>query len=255
MDIFFLLYKLLQFIIDPFTWIVFLLILVFLNSDYAKKKRFFISAVVLLFVFSNSFLFDECMRKWEVPATPNDSLKTYDIGIVLGGILSYDETLDRVQFLRGSDRLLQAIDLYKKGNIKKIVFTGGSGSVLHPDEKEGPLVERFLITLGIPKSDFLIEGESNNTRQNALYTKELLEKEGFDGSVLLITAAFHMRRSLGCFNKVGIVGEPYSVDRYSGKRKFEIEHLLLPKASTLDSFRNLIHEIVGYWVYKIVGYA
>lgn len=252
---FFILSKVLQFIIDPFIWIIILLLVSLFAYDYNTKKRTFRLALIFALFFSNTFIFGEFVRLWEMPATPYNQLKTYEAGIVLGGMTKYDAALDRIQFRRGADRLLQAIELYKKGIIKVIVFTGGSGSMLHPEEKEGVFIERYLLTLGIPKKDFFIEGESKNTRENATLTKELIEKKKLQGDFLLITSAFHMRRSLACFKKVGIEASPYCTDRYGGPRKFELEHLFLPESAVLDSFRNFIHEVVGFIIYKIVGYA
>lgn len=192
---------------------------------------------------------------WEIPATPYEDLKVYDAGIVLGGMSVYDEHMQRAQFYRGVDRLIQAVELYRRGTIKKIIFTGGSGSVLHPEMKEGNYINRYLIYMGIPQKDFLIESESNNTHENAVDTKSLLEKEKITGDFLLITSAFHMRRGLGCFNKAGITTTPYSTDRYAGPRKFEFDHLFIPNTSALNDWNNLIHEITGFITYKIIGYC
>lgn len=252
---FFILSKLLQFAINPMIWIVVLLLLAVLSRDDNFKKKCLRWALVFTLIFSNSFVFDECERAWEIPATPYKSLKKYEAGIVLGGVALYDKEYDRIQFQRGADRLFQAIELYKRGYIKKIVFTGGSGSVLHPEDKEGPWVERYLLTLGIPKQGFLIESESVNTHENAVFTKALLDKEKMKGEFLLITSGFHMRRSLACFKKEGLVTTPYSTDRYAGPRKFEFEYLLIPDASVIFKFNNLIHEIIGFITYKIVGYT
>lgn len=255
-SMFFILSKLLQFLIDPFVWIFVLLLISFFARDYDLKRRAIRWTVILTIFFSNSFIFSEFSRAWETPATHYDSLKVYDAGIVLGGMLTYDKEYDRIQFNRGTDRLLQAIELYKKGIIKKVVFTGGSGSISHPEIKEGPLVERYLLTLGIPREAFLIEGESNNTHENAVFTKALLDEKKLEGEFLLITAAFHMRRGSACFEKVGIKTAPYSADRYvSQYRNFTFDHLFMPHVTTIDNFRNLIHEIVGFVVYKVVGYA
>ncbi len=252
---FFLFSKLLQFVITPLLWIVVLLFFSLLTKDDKFKKKCLRLAFGLLLFFSNAFIFDECARAWEIPATPYKSLKKYDAGIVLGGMMRYDKKFDRLQFYRGADRLLQAIELYKRGIIKKIIFSGGSGSVLHPENKEGFLVERYLLTLGVPKKDFLIENESKNTHENATFTKALLDKENLKGNFLLITSAFHMRRSIDCFKKAGLVAEPYSTDRYAGPRSFEFDHLLIPDVSAIYDFSNLVHEIVGFITYKIVGYA
>ena len=108
-----------------------------------------IIATCLFFFFTNSFILEEVNRLWETPATHYKDLKTYDAGIVLGGMLDYDMTFDRIQFQRGADRLFQAIELYKRGDIKKIFFVGGSGSIEFAGMREGMFVRRYLLTLGI----------------------------------------------------------------------------------------------------------
>ncbi len=252
---FFILSKILAFIITPLIWIIFLMIIgLYTKNDELRKKCFRWSLVITL-LFSNAFLFDEVSRAWEIPAKPYSELKVYDAGIVLGGMIVYDPAMARLQFYRGTDRLLQAVELYKLGVIKKIVFTGGSGSILHPELKEGNYVKRYLLTLGIPENDILIEKESQNTRENALFTKALIEKKKLSGEFLLITSGFHMRRSLGCFEVAGMVTEPYSTDRYAGPRKFEFDHMFIPNLSIMNDWNNLIHELVGYFTYKLMGYA
>jgi len=253
--VFFIFSKILAFVITPLVWIVTLLLFAVFSKDEKRKKKCLRWGLALTLVFSNPFIFDEAVRAWEIPATAYADVKPHDVGIVLGGMSSYDPQLGRAQFYRGVDRLIQGVDLYRKGLIKKIVFTGGSGSILHPELKEGNYINRYLLEMGVPKEDFLVESESQNTRENALYTKQLLEKEKIDGSYLLITSGFHMRRSIGCFNKAGMTVDHYSTDRYAGPRKFEFDHLFIPNISALNDWNNLIHEIVGFITYKIAGYA
>ena len=252
---FFALSKLLGFLITPLVWIIVLLFYSLLSKYPNRKKKCLRWALGLTLLFSNSFLFDECSRLWEIPATRFENLKSYDAGILLGGMSVYDEGLDRAQFFRGVDRLIQTVELYKRGRIKKIIFTGGSGRLLHPEMKEGNYIKRYLLYMGIPESDFIIESESQNTRENALFTKVLMDKENIKGNFVLITSAFHMRRSLACFNKVGIAVDTYSTDRYAGPRKYEFDHLFIPNVSIMEAWETLIHEFVGFVTYKIAGYA
>jgi uncharacterized SAM-binding protein YcdF (DUF218 family) len=252
---FFILSKILAFIITPLLWIVTLLLFTFFSKDERKKRRFLLTAICIILLFSNGFIFNTAMNLWEVPATPYSELGTYEAGIVLGGMSVNDETLGRPQFFRGVDRLIQAIDLYKRGVIKKIVFTSGSGRVLHPEMKEALYLKDYILKMGVNENDLLIESESNNTHENAAFTKVLLQKEKLNGKFLLITSAFHMKRSLGCFNKEGIIVQPYSTDRYSGPVKFEFDHFFIPDISALSGWTGLIHEIVGYITYKIKGYS
>ncbi len=253
---FFILSKLLAFLITPIIWIIGLLLYSLFSKNQKRKRKTLIIAVVLLFFFSNSFLFDEVMRCWEIPATKDSDLsQTYDAGIVLGGIIAFDQAKDRLQFNRRNDRLIQAILLYKKGIIRKIFFTGGSGSIEHPEIKEGPLVKKYLLDIGIPERDIIIESESNNTHENAVFSKPLIEKNFANGKFLLITSSFHMRRSTGCFRKSGIDVTPYSTDRYSGPRKFVFDHLFIPRSETLFNWDSLVHEMVGFLTYRMFGYS
>lgn len=251
---FFILSKILAFLITPLVWIVGLMIYSLFTKNESRKKKSFVWALGLLLFFTNPFILDEFMRLWEVPAKRYEEIdKVYDAAIVLGGIMNYDEDFERLQFYRSNDRLMQAIELYQKGLVKKIVFTGGSGSINEPDKKEGPLVKRFLLMLGLPEQDLIFENESRNTRENALFLKPVLEKE-VPGEYLLVTSGFHMRRALGCFRAVGIDPVPYSTDRYSGPRKFDLDHLLVPHSDVMSAWNTLIHEWVGYIVYRVSGY-
>jgi uncharacterized SAM-binding protein YcdF (DUF218 family) len=251
---FFYLSKLLTFLLLPITWLFALLIFVLLTRNPLFKRRALITFAIALYVFCNGFLASEFMRAWEVPAVADETLGTYDAGIVLSGMMSYDVKLKKNQFMHGVDRLLQAIQLYKKGKIRKIVFTGGSGSLTYPDMKEGIYVREFLLQLGIPQEDFFIESESNNTHENATFTKPILDKEFPNGKFLLITSAYHMRRSIGCFKKAGITVTPYSTDRYAGERKMAFDFFFIPNVDALDVWQAAIHEMSGYMIYKVAGY-
>ena len=49
--------------------------------------------------------------------------------------------------------------------------------------------------------------------------------------------------------------EPYITNRSSGLRRFTFDHLFIPNPGTLFSLELLIHEWMGYLVYKLKGYA
>lgn len=252
---FFILSKILAFLITPMVWIISCFIYAYFTKNELRKKKFFKIGLILMLLFSNSFILDEAVRVWEIPATEFEDVKACEYGIVLGGMSVYDKHMDRAQFYRGVDRLIQTVELYRLKKIKKIIFTGGSGRILHPDMKEGNYVKRYMLYMGIPQKDFIIESESNNTHENALFTKKIIDEKKLKGDFLLITSAFHMRRSIGCFKKANISVVPYSTDRFGGPRKFEFDHLFIPNVSSLNDWTMLIHEWVGYVVYKIKGYC
>ena len=254
---FFYVSKIIAFLFTPIVWIFALLLFALLSKNPKRKRKSLIWAFALFYFFSNSFILEEVNRLWEVPAMQYKDLKTYDAGIVLGGMLEYDIQFDRIKFHAGADRLFQAVELYKTGSIKKIFFVGGSGSIEFAHLKEGMFVRRYLLTLGIPEKDIWIEKESRNTWENAVNAHELLAQKGYTGGkFLLITSGRHMRRSLACFKILEIDVAPYSVDRDANPvRRFTFDHLLIPEAETLFKWEALFHEWIGMIAYKIKGYA
>lgn len=257
---FFLLSKLLHFLVSPFTWILALLIWGLLTKDPLRRKKLLRWTLVLFLFFSNGFVLDEFMRAWEVPAYHDAQLEVHDVAVVLGGVSTYDGKIDRIQMQHGCDRLIQAIRLWKQGKVKRILFTGGSGSILHQNIKEGELIARMMQHLGVPDSVVMIENISKNTHENAVETRKLLDSSNpgwhdLDMKILLVTSASHMNRAVACFKMEGMSVTPYSVDRNAGERKWEFDHMFIPNVHTLSSWEKLMHEWVGMVVYTILGYA
>jgi len=254
---FFYLSKFLSFVISPMVWIVAMLLFSLFLKNEKRAKKLRVAAVLMLLICSNSFLVDECFRKWE-PVTPDHDLMDtkYEGAIVLGGIGEVDLRLKKISFGWGGDRLFQTLALYHKGRIKKIIFTGGSGSIEFPDKKEGLYVKKYLKSIHVPDSATIIESESKNTYENAVFTKKLLDSLNLKGNFLLVTSAYHMPRALAVFKKAGYQNlTPYITNKASGIRRFSFDHLFIPSAGALFSLEALIHEWVGYLIYRLKGYV
>lgn len=255
---FFILSKVLLFLIKPITWVTGLL----LYSWFTKKrKRWSVAAaLVLLLVFSNPFLFNMTVRAWEKKTLTADQIETpYDIGILLGGFSAVQTVPahDRYNFNDRANRFTNALELYKAGKIKKILITGGSGRLLQKGEpKEAPQTEAFLLKIGIPASDIIIESKSRNTYENAAFTEQLLEERGMEQQrLLLITSAWHMRRAMGCFEAVGLEVTPFSVDFLSEKLQAAPDKVFLPNARAFYLWELILKEWVGIVAYRIRGYG
>jgi len=178
--------------------------------------------------------------------------QTFDIGIILGGIASYDKNTKAHNFNKHADRLIEAEQLYHKGIIKKILLSGGNGMLFNNDYIEADAMRLHLLNNQIPSEDIIIENTSRNTKENA-FNSALILKEKFPSSkFLLITSAKHMRRAKFCFEKASIKVTAFPTDCTTSYRSSGIEYLLLPKAQALDQWENLIHEWIGYIVYKII---
>lgn len=172
--------------------------------------------------------------------------------IMLGGGVYHDKENDQVKYGKNADRYLSVLEPYKQGKIEKILITGGAANFLEPWAKESVIIGRLYELCGIPKENILIEDQSMNTYENALYAKEILAATG-ERKFLLITSSSHIRRAKACFEKQGIEVQVYPAAKGVGVRRWEIEYLLVPSIDNMAKWRSLIHEWLGFVTYKILG--
>jgi len=209
-------------------------------------------ALGLLWILSTPFVSDLLLEPLEVDPVPLSPDATYSTVVVLGGMTnSYMSRGEVPELTAAVDRLLNGVDLVQKGRAPKLLFTGGSGDLLGQDVSEGQLIGEYLQNL-LPADQFMVETKSRNTWENALYSRPLLENPTRDNPAILVTSAFHMRRSIGCFQKAGIPVVPYPVDyRQLKLRGF---YNFLPDEEALENSAIVAKELLGLLVYNLRGY-
>ena len=247
----------LSFLAMPLTLVILFLLAAAFFSPKSTGRKILGVGIVLLLLFSNPFLSNLAMLTWEPAYKSFDEIPPTEIGIVLTGVTNLNKTAaDRTFFSKGADRITHALQLYRLGKIKKILITGGQGLNPTNSYSEAELLKRFLIMTGMHEKDILIEEKSVNTHENAVFTKEFLEKNGISTSqeFLLITSAFHMPRSKKCFDKVALKTIPFPVDYYSHDIKYDLPSLLFPGLGAIANWQVLVKEWIGLVVYRLVGY-
>ncbi len=252
---FFLLSKTMSFLIKPLFLIMVGLVAALLFKNQLWKRRLLLGSVLALFILSNDFIANEVIRTWEIEVTPFEAItKTYDYGILLTGITRNDlEPADRVYFTHGADRVVHTAALYQRGIIGKIIVSGGVGRVLTEGRPEADELRKVLLLMGVSDDDIIIENESENTRESAVRVKQLLDNLEWNNA-LLITSAFHMRRSKACFLNVGLNIDVFATDFYSHPRHFTPESLFIPSADALVVWHKLFKEWAGMIAYRLAGY-
>lgn len=239
--------KLLAFLSKPIMWIFILLITALILKKY--RRKLLIISISIFYFFGNSFIADEFARIWEIKRfIPSE---TYDVGIVLGGIADYDKLTKAHNFNKHADRLMDAEQLYHKGIIKKIMLSGGNGMLFNDGYVESEAMRDYLLANKIPLADIIIENTSRNTIENAKNSAEILKTKYQNGSFLLITSANHMRRAQFCFDKANLKTTAFPTDCTTSYRSTGYEFILFPRADALEKWGNLIHEWIGYIVYRI----
>jgi len=254
---FFIFSKVLAFLLNPLIWILGLIVTALIVKNTKKKKKILIITVLLTYLLSNSFIISEFYRVWEIqPVHILELDEYYDVGVVLGGgMATYDKRFDRFALRVNTDRMMQAVYLYKEKRLGKILISGGYGTLFLRHKSEAVIVRDFLINvLEIPSNDILVDSVSDNTYQNAVESTKLINNNFKNPNVLLITSAFHMRRANLCFKKQGIKPDLYPTDLIAGPRRFQFDHLFIPQLHNLIKWHLLTHEFIGIISYKLMGY-
>ena len=240
----------------PLTLIVGSLVISYFLKSRPWKKRLQTFSIVILIICSNPYITNQVFKWWEIPPTPLKHLTSYrTVGIVLTGVVKKEKLPhDRVYFAEGADRVTHAIQLYKAGKIQKIIISGGTGSFTQSPIREATQLREVFLMCAVPDEDLIIENQSRNTRESAVAVSEIINKNYPDSRYLLITSAFHMRRSLACFKKVGVAATGFSTDFKTGDYPPRIMSFIVPEPGALHKWHILIREIMGMAAYKLMGY-
>lgn len=253
---FFFLSKLLHILVMPLFWIVFFWLLYVWRRHGKTARRYLLLAVSVSVFFTNTFIFKEFARLWEVYGVPIEDIEEYDYAIVLGGMFEYNSDLKTLSIRRGGDRIWQALRLFHRGKVKNLIISGSHGFVSDRGLDEARQLRDELVIWGIPDSCIYIDSLSKNTYENARETNKLIDHNNLrEKSFLLVTSGMHMRRASACFRKFDLEITPYSTDLFTGpKRTYHWDEFIIPSISTADDWSSLTHEWVGYLTYKLMKY-
>jgi len=172
-----------------------------------------------------------------------------DLIVLLGGGMGATTNhASYAEMFSGADRVWQAARLYKAGKAPRIFLSG-----IKSRESTLPL----LVDFGVPAASVLIENDSLNTEQNVKFVSALLAKEPASARrVILVTSAYHMRRSLLMFAKYApeltVTPSPGDFETMADMDDPLTFGAFFPDAGAL--MRNTVHtkEIVGYWGYRLL---
>lgn len=251
---FFILSKILFFLLIPFWWMVILLLLRWVIRNARWKKILGGISIVIGIVFTNPYLYRTANLAWQPPPVDLPLNRSYDAGILLGGMAGYDK-YDRGYFGGSADRFIQTANLYHQGIIKKIIVTGGTGTISQKEPAEAIYLRTQLIANGVKTEDIIMESRSRNTYENAVYSKILTDSLQLKPPFILITSAQHMKRSISVFNKAAFTTIAFPCDYKVTPTRETFDNIIVPQISLLNDWSYLLKEIVGLSVYRLTGKA
>lgn len=256
---FFILSKILDILLSPTIWIIIPMVIALRLKKVKQIKIAIFSSILLLLFLTNGSICNALLKSWEIDAPDIPAGKTYTWGVLLtGGMIKYTDTHpDRISSGEAADRMIQTFHLYQQGAIKKILITGGETSIANlmvDQSNESINVKRLLIKMGVPARDIFVENKARNTYENALYSSQMLKNYFKKDTIVLITSAMHLRRSILCFENKGFNVRPYATDILKKETPLSLLSYFKPSEKSLSINFQLIREVVGILVYKLKGY-
>jgi len=91
------------------------------------------------------------------------------------------------------ERINYAVDLYKDGMVRKIIFTGARDSADEPPAST--VAKRYAVGLGVPEADCIEEDRSRTTEENLLYAREIARRADIS-TFLVVSDPIHMKRAM-----------------------------------------------------------
>jgi uncharacterized SAM-binding protein YcdF (DUF218 family) len=175
-----------------------------------------------------------------------------DVLILLGGGIN-----DGVQDLTGrgtptTDMLARVVTAVRAQRQLKVPIIVSGGVVFSGRSAEASIVRRFLVDLGVPAEQVLLEEKSRDTMENARYCREIIARHGFRRP-LLVTSAYHMRRSLAAFRLAGVEVTPLPAQFATGSGLPPVWADWLPSAGGLSGSARALQEYLGLFFYRLTG--
>lgn len=232
---------------SPSNVVMVLLVASFIIKKPSVKKTCRITALCIFLVFSNSVLLDWYAKKWQPTPQKINPSTVYSCGIIPGGFGSPGPD-DNGYFNAASDRFIQALKLYKAGEIKHILISGGNGKDEDKNFREAAWAKGEFISVGVPDSAVFVEDRSNNTNDNAAYAKKILDSLHLAPPYLLITSAYHIPRATLLFKNAGVAVDAFPCNYFSGNNIITLSSFI-PHFWVLFEWDLYLKEAAGYLYY------
>ena len=124
--------------------------------------------------------------------TSTDVVPATDVGIVLGA-----SVIDGAPSPVLAARADEAIDLFQKGKIKKILVTGDNGALSHDEVTP---VRKYLIAAGIPAEDIFLDHAGFDTYSSMFRAHAIFGAQ----TATIVTQNYHLPRALFIAQHVGL---------------------------------------------------
>lgn len=191
------------------------------------KYLIILISIVLIIVLGINLLIILATRKSIISENDATNLENVDCIIVLGAGVKNGKPTPMLE-----DRLLQGIELYKKGASKKIIMSGDHG---RKEYDEVNIMKQYAIDKGVPSEDIFMDHAGFSSYDSVYRAQKIFGAK----KIILVTQKYHLYRSIYIAKKLGM--EAYGVAsnprKYVGQWARELREII---ARNKDFFKCLV---------------
>lgn len=207
--------------------------------------------ILLIYLLSISAVSDRIIKPLEdyYPQPPLCELKEAQAIAILdggscGGVPDFDG--EGQISMWAANRHFMGLRLHRALHLP-IIFSGGL--VYEESGVEAETAVRLYKTCGVEDKYLLADVQSRNTVENARFTRQLCEQNGFK-KIILITSAYHMPRSVTLFRREGVDVIPYPTDYLTNKTLVFDAFAFTPNHHSVSLAAIAIKEYLGILAIK-----
>jgi uncharacterized SAM-binding protein YcdF (DUF218 family) len=248
----FIISKVLLYLVLPPSGIIILMAIGFL---IVKQKRIagwglIVFGFLLLYGLSTGPVINSLIVPLETryPPLKDKTVHADAIVVLTGGVSDLSQLgLEPEPSVISLERLVKGVMLYRAFR-RPLIIAGGSGSLIHPEIPEADAMARAALDLGVLEQDIVIENKSRNTLESARAVRGLLT----GNRIILVTSAFHMKRSAALFKKQEFDVVP-SPTGYLALDQPVSWYSFIPSAVGLSTSAVALSEYISFAWYSMKG--
>lgn len=116
-----------------------------------------------------------------------DQARPSDCAIVLGAAAYHTRPSPVFE-----ERIRHAIELYRQGTVRYLLFTGGYGT--GADHAEASVARDYAVRQGVPETDILIETRSRTTQENLIQAQRVMAEHALHDAII-VSDPLHLKRA------------------------------------------------------------
>jgi uncharacterized SAM-binding protein YcdF (DUF218 family) len=151
------------------------------------------------------------------------------------------------------ERVQYAVDLYKRGFAKYLIFSSGYTYIF----KEPMIMQSLAVSLGVPEAAVILEEKATNTYENVKFTRDILMQKGWR-KILLVSSPYHMHRVSLVAQKIAreikVTYTPILNSLFYSHPDKDSRGRRIWKQINLQQIKGIFHEYLGILYYWWKGY-